>query len=287
MNQAKVDAAIERLKKFETPTGYQIGYSGGKDSDCIKILAKLADVNHIVVHNLTTVDAPETVRYIKSQDDVIISRPYTTMWKLIESKRIPPSRTVRYCCDILKERPTLDNRVMVTGVRRAESFKRRDRAMLQINGKPQKTAKKAETIGTEHTVNKYGLQTNAMTSEAQRLVWCCQRTNEIILNPIIDWTDQDVWEFLNHYGCESNPLYHCGFGRVGCVGCPLGGAKQQKKQFAQYPIYYQNYIRAFNRMCEKRIEDGLPTQWRTGQDVMNWWLDIDPNQMVLDFGGEE
>ena len=31
--------AIERLKAFEPEDGYFLAYSGGKDSDCIKILA--------------------------------------------------------------------------------------------------------------------------------------------------------------------------------------------------------------------------------------------------------
>ena len=81
--------AMERLKAFEPEDGYFLAYSGGKDSDCIKILAQLAGVKFEAVHNLTTVDAPETVRYIKSQPDVRISRSYdrdgkpVTMWNLI------------------------------------------------------------------------------------------------------------------------------------------------------------------------------------------------------------
>ena len=58
--------AIERLKAFEPEDGYFLAYSGGKDSDCIKILAQLAGVKFEAVHNLTTVDAPETVRYMQT-----------------------------------------------------------------------------------------------------------------------------------------------------------------------------------------------------------------------------
>ncbi len=52
--------AIERLKSFEPEEGYFLAYSGGKDSDCIKILAQIAGVKFKAVHSLTTVDAPET-----------------------------------------------------------------------------------------------------------------------------------------------------------------------------------------------------------------------------------
>ena len=61
MDSAKEQKAIERLKAFEPATGYYLAYSGGKDSDCIKILAQLAGVKYNAVHNLTTVDAPECI----------------------------------------------------------------------------------------------------------------------------------------------------------------------------------------------------------------------------------
>ena len=284
MNSEKVKTAIERLKTFEPPTGYQIGYSGGKDSYVIKILAKLADVDHIVVHNLTTVDAPETVRYIKSQPDVIINRPPITMWKLIEKNIIPPTRIMRYCCSVLKERPSFDHRVLVTGVRWAESINRKkNQGMVNFFGKPKTTQKKAELIGADYKINKSGgVIVNDVSDTAQRLLWCCHRTNKIMVNPIIDWTDQDVWEFLHYYGCKSNPLYYDGENRVGCVGCPLAGAKGQKRDFARYPIYRKNYIKAFDRMIANRLRTAVQTDgWKTGEDVMAWWLDENPNQLKL------
>ena len=76
MDSAKEQKAIERLKTFEPADGYYLAYSGGKDSDCIKILAQLAGVKYNAVHNLTTVDAPETVRYVQSQPDVKIDKAY-------------------------------------------------------------------------------------------------------------------------------------------------------------------------------------------------------------------
>lgn len=76
MDSAKEKKAIERLKAFEPADGYYLAYSGGKDSDCIKILAQLSGVKFEAVHNLTTVDAPETVRYVQSQPDVKIDKAY-------------------------------------------------------------------------------------------------------------------------------------------------------------------------------------------------------------------
>lgn len=96
MNTEKEKIAIERLKAFEPNDGYYLAYSGGKDSDCIKILAYLANVKFEAIHNLTTVDAPETVYYIKNQSDVRIDLPKLSMWQLIVIKLIPPTKVMRF-----------------------------------------------------------------------------------------------------------------------------------------------------------------------------------------------
>lgn len=101
----------------------------------------------------------------------------------------------------------------------------------------------------------------------------CYRTRKTMLNPIVDWSDKDVWDFLHHYGCESNPLYKCGNGRIGCVGCPLSGPKQQEKDFARYPKIRANYVRAFDRLLKAREAAGKDNQsWTDGESVMRWWL---------------
>ena len=143
--------AIDRLKTFEpTDEPYYLCYSGGKDSDVIRILADLAGVKHELHHNLTTVDAPETIQYIKSIPSIIIDKAryadgsHKTMWNLIPIKRMPPTRLVRYCCQELKEQGG-KGRLKVTGVRWAESKNRKDnQGGVTIIGKP-KTVQKQLT----------------------------------------------------------------------------------------------------------------------------------------------
>ena len=130
----KEKKAIARLQMFAPPDNappYYLAYSGGKDSDCILILAQLAGVRFEAVHNHTTVDAPETVYYVRSKSNVTVSYPERTMWQLIVDKLIPPTRLARYCCSELKERGGQGRRV-VTGVRWAESLKRRNSADVVI-----------------------------------------------------------------------------------------------------------------------------------------------------------
>lgn len=284
MNTEKEKIAIERLKAFEPQDGYYLAYSGGKDSDCIKILAYLAGVKFEAVHNLTTVDAPETVYYIKSQDDVRIDYPELSMWQLIVKKGLPPLRTLRYCCEELKERGG-KGKVTVTGVRWAESIKRKESAgLVKIIGKPKTTQKEAEQQDVAYRVSKMGgLILNDDNDENRRFVEHCYRTRKTIVNPIVDWTDNDVWEFLKHYGCDSNPLYQCGFKRIGCIGCPMA-AKHRYEEFARYPKYQENYIRAFDRMLKARAERGLTNRvgWQSGKDVFKWWMGEDPLQLTFE-----
>lgn len=95
MNIEKGKRAIQYLKAFEPEKEpYYLCYSGGKDSDCIRILAQLAGVKHECKHNLTTVDAPETVYYVRETiGKENICKPELSMWKLIVKKEDSPNKT--------------------------------------------------------------------------------------------------------------------------------------------------------------------------------------------------
>lgn len=127
----KVEMAIKRLQAFCPPEGYYLAFSGGKDSQCIYHLAKMAGVKFDAHYKVTSVDPPDLVRFIKTHyPDVKFEHSYdkdgkpVTMWKLIPEKGIPPTRLVRYCCEELKESGGL-GRFTVTGVRAAESGNRK------------------------------------------------------------------------------------------------------------------------------------------------------------------
>ena len=116
---------------------------------------------------------------------------------------------------------------------------------------------------------------------SRKMVVMCYKDRTTTVNPIIDWTDRDVWDFLSYYGCKSNPLYECGFKRIGCIGCPMA-SKTRYMEFRLYPKYRENYIKAFDRMIIARKRDGLPVVWSSGEDCFKWWMQEDPNQMSFD-----
>jgi phosphoadenosine phosphosulfate reductase len=97
---------------------------------------------------------------------------------------------------------------------------------------------------------------------------------DIIVNPIYEWTDSDIWEYIRENHIKYNPLYDRGYKRVGCVGCPMATYKEKNKEFADYPKYKENYIRAFQRMLDVRDADNKKEcAWKTGQDVFDWWIE--------------
>lgn len=168
-------------------------------------------------------------------------------------------------------------------MRWAESAgRKRNQGAITIIGKKATMAKEAEARGLDYIQNENGgIVMNDDNADTRRFVEHCYRTTSTLINPIIDWTDREVWDFLHHYGCESNPLYKCGFKRIGCIGCPLASKEERIIEFNRYPKYKENYIRAFDRMLKKRAENGKQTQWKSGEEVFAWWLGDDPNQLSI------
>ena len=253
----KVNRAIDRLRTFEPPEGYYLAFSGGKDSQCIYHLAKEAGVKFDAHYSLTTVDPPELIYFIRDNyPDVIVEKPELSMWRLIEKKRMPPTRMVRYCCDVLKEGGGI-GRVVITGVRWAESSKRKNRDVIEIIASRKKDK----------------IKLNSDNDEDRRMFETCITKSKRIVNPIVDWEDSDVWGYIKSRKLKYCRLYDEGFHRLGCVGCPMAGQAGRERDFKRWPKYKLNYIKAFQRMVDKRIEDGLETKWTTGQEVFDWWME--------------
>lgn len=95
----KVADAIKLLRAHEPPEGYYLCFSGGKDSVVIYDLAVKAGVKFDAHHNITTVEPPQLMKFIRNHyPDVINEHPPITMYQLIIKKKLPPLRFIRYAC---------------------------------------------------------------------------------------------------------------------------------------------------------------------------------------------
>lgn len=112
-------------------------------------------------------------------------------------------------------------------------------------------------------------------------VWDCtliklmREHGSTTVNPIYHWSDTDIWDYIAQEHIETNPLYRCGYARVGCIGCPLASYRGRVKEFSDYPKYKALYARAFDRMLKVRAERGLNNDigWKNGEDVFSWWIE--------------
>ena len=102
----------------------------------------------------------------------------------------------------------------------------------------------------------------------------CILKNKLILNPIIDWTENDVWEFINKHNLPVNPLYKQGFKRIGCIGCPQSGSKRMIKELNERPKYKNLYFEACKKHLEYRKERNLTSydNYETPEKYFEWWL---------------
>jgi phosphoadenosine phosphosulfate reductase len=196
----RVATALDRLRTFEPAEGYYLAFSGGKDSIVILDLAKRAGVRFAPHYHMTTVDPPELVHFIRREHpEVVCDVPAESMWQLIRRKGMLPTRTKRFCCEVLKEGH--GRGVIVTGVRAAESARRARRGMVEpcIKGGARRT----------------------------------------FLHPIIDWADAEVWEYIRERGLPYCSLYDEGWRRVGCVCCPFSDPRREAARWPGIAASYR------------------------------------------------
>lgn len=224
---------IKTIAKNATKPLYA-GNSGGKDSAVLDKLLQLSGIKYKSYYTNTTIDPKGTIKHIRQYyPHTQILQPKESFYQLVERKGLP-TRLNRYCCEFLKEYGSV-GKMVFEGVRSSESTKRKNRDYIQCdNRKWQK--------GAQH------------------------------IYPIYDWTDDDVYNFIDKYNIKLAPHYKHS-NRLGCVGCPLINTAQRKKEFGIYPKYYKAILKAIIKGMNKN------PQWKLscatdgdGELAMRWWL---------------
>jgi len=213
----KIKKSIELIKKTEKLAlkyqdfGFHVAFSGGKDSQVIYELCKMAGVKFKAFFYKTSVDPPELLKFIKTNySDVTWIKPQMTMFQLIVKKGMLPLRQARFCCEYIKERNGL-NAVVITGITRAESVKRKYRNPFETS--------------------------------------CKAGQDKNLLNPILEWTKREVLQFLKERNIEICPLYKIQ-DRIGCIGCPMS-PKTMRRDFRNYPNFKKAYINTVQKLMDR------------------------------------
>lgn len=259
--------AIERTRLAYASAGgkpLHVAFSGGKDSTAMwGIVCEAAALDGVPIeqyavrhYNVTGIDPPELVYHMREHcPDLVWDMYNTSFWRLIVKKG-PPTRLKRWCCKELKEKGGRGC-MCITGVRWAESLKRQGRAAFE----EELTTKKADRILLNDN------------DDARRYFEHCIPKSRRVCNPIIDWTQDNVWRYIRDRGLPYCELYDEGLTRLGCIGCPMAGEKRWR-EFERWPRFVNLYIRAFDKMLEARASKRIPTTvWESGRDVFDWWME--------------
>lgn len=263
----RVRLAYEVLQHRAPGEKLYVAYSGGKDSECIVQVCREAvgEAAIEVNYNATGIDPPELVRHVRQQfrawEAASVECHFNkdhlqtkNMHDLIVKKG-PPTRLRRYCCAVYKENAGND-RMCLTGVRWAESARR------------QKAHGIVTIMGSKKAREKF-MDDNDLD---RRLMETCMQKGRTTLNPIVDWSDRQVWSFIHERGLPYCSLYNEGFKRLGCIGCPMA-AKGRYTEFKRWPHMERYFRKAFADMLTAKPEASRRNAWETVDDVWHWWME--------------
>lgn len=256
----KIEYSINLIRKFEKIAlqldpinGFYNTFSGGKDSQCLYHIVKLSGVKYSTYMNLTSVDPPEVLRFVKTQyPDVELIKPKMSIYEMAKKKHILPTRTLRWCCHEFKETSGA-GKVTLIGIRKQESVRRakRKEVSTEIKGK---RSEESFDQWSEHEEN---------------MVTCVSGKDKILISPILDWSEQDVWDFLNINKIPHCELYDEGYTRIGCICCPMSSNKQKIKEIKNWPHVKRNWLKTIKWL----IDNGYVNYNFSDEEIgFKWWI---------------
>ena len=258
----KIANSIEFLKRGENlalqmnKEGYFLAFSGGKDSQVLLWLAKQAGVKYKAYYSVTTNDPPANVRFIRDNyPEVTFLHPAINFYKMVEKSGLPVMHK-RVCCSVLKETAGI-GRVTLVGVRRAESTKRQHYTDFTIVSRRKEHRNQTKTLE------------EVTAAEHQ----CIKGKDKILIRPMLEYTEADVWEIIEAFDLPRNPCYQHTT-RVGCMFCPFASTKQIEMYEQMYPRAKAKIIASLARYRSKGSYDLRPEEyydiWKSKRSVKNY-----------------
>ena len=226
--------AIERIRKFARiaeKMGFDVcvGFSGGKDSQVVFDLCKQSKIKFTAKFN-HCFESTTTMNFIRQYyPDVVWRREVKQGF--FENIRINhkghlPTVESAFCCVNYKHNPKYVDDASIVGVRRQESAKRAGRKVLEAKNKT--SLKKNKALFSEYFAE------NCIASGSP---------SEITLFPIVDWSEEDVWNYIKKHKLPINPEY-AERNRVGCIICPKANFNSNYKSLLKLPKLIDAAIKA-------------------------------------------
>ena len=244
----KLIKSAEKLSLMASKDGFYLAFSGGKDSEALYHVTELSGVKFHAHMNMTSVDPPEVVRFVKEcYPEVERHIPEKNFFQLIEKKRQLPSNVVRYCCEVLKEHGGAGY-VKLIGIRAEESRKRASRTEVETTRRKQ-------------------MNFDQFSEHQETMVSCVGGKDSILISPILSWTEEDVWEFLDKIGAPHCSLYDKGQKRIGCAYCPMSNIGEM----LSYPYRFKHWTDKLRKEIKKLCDKGFYQTLYSNPDLVFAW----------------
>lgn len=255
----KIEYSINLLRKSEEMAlrmdpedGFYLAFSGGKDSQVLYHLALQAGVKFKAHMNLTSVDPPEVIRFVKKNyPDVELIKPRMSIYEMAKKKGCLPTRLVRWCCEEFKEMSGA-GKVTLIGIRKSESTNRKKRNEIETGDR------------------KFSGTFDQWSEHQEKMVTCVGGKDKILVSPILYWTEKDVWDYLKRMRIQYCELYDKGYKRIGCIMCPMSNYKQNVREMKDFPHVGKNWRKTIEWLIENKWKDKPLLQ--DPDMALKWWI---------------
>lgn len=257
----KLEYSINLLRKsealalrYDPQNGFALAFSGGKDSQVLYHVAEMAGVKFHAFFAPTSVDPPAVIRFIRRQyPEVEFMKLKTNIFEMAKKKRILPTMMRRWCCAEFKEVYGA-GKVTLIGIRREESSRRAKRNEVEVSSR------------------KFSENFDQFSEHEEEMVTCVSGKDKILVSPILNWTEDDVWDFLNSEGIPHCELYDKGYKRIGCIMCPMGTQKQKIREMRDFPHVLRKWCQTIEWLDENVWKFNEKIENISTRDRIHWWI---------------